>query len=106
MSDSVLSIPSSNASASLRGFSVMGDPVRSEIAARGIEADVERAAAGRGRHRPLDDHGLDPLDAAGQAARSYLGRIGLVAEFPQLSLGEAHVDRLRCVEGAAAGDLA
>src|SRR4051812_44219480 len=98
-------MPSSNASASLRGFSVMGNPVRREIAARGVEADIERAAADGGRHRLLDDHGLDSLDAAGQPARAYLGRIGLVTELPQLRLGEAHLDRLRRVEGIDARDF-
>src|SRR5215207_3017387 len=99
-------MPSSNASASLRGFSVMGDPVRREIAAGGIEADVERAAAGCACHRLLNDHSLDPLDAAGQAARADLGRIGLETEFPHLRLGKAYLDRLRSVEGVDARDLA
>src|SRR5882672_2830402 len=99
-------MPSSNASASLRGFSVMGDPVRREIAAGGIEADVERAAAGSTCHRLLNDHGLDPLDAARQAACADLGRIGFDAEFPHLRLGKAHLDRLRSVEGVDARDFA
>src|SRR5438045_3597065 len=102
MSDSVLSMPSSNAPASSRGFSVMWNPVRRETAARGIEADIERAAESRVRHRLLDDHGLDSLDAAGQAARTDLGRIGLVAEFAQLGLGKAHLDSVLRVEAVDA----
>src|SRR3954451_249429 len=99
-------MPSSNALASSRGFSVMGDPVRSEIAARRIEADVERAAADRVGHGLLDDHGLDPLDAAGQAACADLRRVGLVAELAQRGFGEAHLDRLRGIESVDARDLA
>src|SRR5580658_8873345 len=99
-------MPSSNAPASLRSFSVMWDPVRREIAARVIEADVERAAEGSVRHRLLDDHGFDPLDAAGQTAGADLGRISLGAEFPQLRLGKAHVDRLLRIEGVDARDFA
>src|SRR5438477_2201003 len=99
-------MPFSNASASLRGFSVMGDPVRGEVAARGIEADVEHAAADCVRHGLLDDHGFDPLDAAGQAARADFRRVGLVAKLPQLRLGKTYLDRLRRVEGVDASDLA
>src|ERR1700733_8869431 len=99
-------MPSSNAPASLRGFSVMWDPVRREIPPRSIEADVERAAEASVRHRLLDDHGFDPLDAAGQTACADLGRISLGAEFPQLRLRKAHVNRPLRVEGVDARDLA
>src|ERR1700733_5937927 len=99
-------MPSSSAPASLRGFSVMWDPVRREIAAPAIEADIERAAEGSVCHRLLDDHGFDPLDAAGQTACADLGRISLGAEFPQLRLRKAHVNRPLRVEGVDAGDLA